>query len=207
MTPIVATRAGKPGMEPVHSFPVVMTVYQIITPARLSAAYTPAPISYKTIMNKKTSGLTLIELLVTVAVVMVLLVLGVPQFRTITASNRLTTSINLLQGDLAFARTEAIKRGMPVTISSAATNWATGGWTTAVTISGADTDLRISPPLTNMQQLTSTETEITFNADGRLDGGGTVRFTLCDDRSGDIGKQVDIRATGQTDLTTKIDCP
>ena len=207
MTPIVATRAGKPGMEPVHSFSVVMTVYQIITPARLPAAYTPAPISYKTIMNKKISGLTLIELLVTVAVVMVLLVLGVPQFRTITASNRLTTSINLLQGDLAFARTEAIKRGMPVTISSAATNWATGGWTTAVTISGADTDLRISPPLTNMQQLTSTETEITFNADGRLDGGGTVRFTLCDDRSGDIGKQVDIRATGQTDLTTKINCP
>ena len=207
MTPIVATRAGKPGMEPVHSFRVVMTVYQIITPACLPAAYTPAPISYKTIMNKKISGLTLIELLVTVAVVMVLLVLGVPQFRTITASNRLTTSINLLQGDLAFARTEAIKRGMPVTISSAATNWATGGWTTAVTISGADTDLRISPPLTNMQQLTSTETEITFNADGRLDGGGTVRFTLCDDRSGDIGKQVDIRATGQTDLTTKINCP
>ena len=207
MTPIVATRAGKPGMEPVHSFSVVMTAYQIITPARLPAAYTPAPISYKTIMNKKISGLTLIELLVTVAVVMVLLVLGVPQFRTITASNRLTTSINLLQGDLAFARTEAIKRGMPVTISSAATNWATGGWTTAVTISGADTDLRISPPLTNMQQLTSTETEITFNADGRLDGGGTVRFTLCDDRSGDIGKQVDIRATGQTDLTTKINCP
>ena len=207
MTPIVATRAGKPGMEPVHSFRVVMTAYQIITPARLPAAYTPPQISYKNIMNKKTSGLTLIELLVTVAVVMVLLVLGVPQFRTITASNRLTTSINLLQGDLAFARTEAIKRGMPVTISSAATNWATGGWTTAVTISGADTDLRISPPLTNMQQLTSTETEITFNADGRLDGGGTVRFTLCDDRSGDIGKQVDIRATGQTDLTTKINCP
>ena len=206
MTPIVATRAGKPGMEPVHSFSVVMTAYQIITPARLPAAYTPAPISYKTIMNKKISGLTLIELLVTVAVVMVLLVLGVPQFRTITASNRLTTSINLLQGDLAFARTEAIKRGMPVTISSAATNWATGGWTTAVAISGGDT-LRISPPLTNMQQLTSTETEITFNADGRLDGGGTVRFTLCDDRSGDIGKQVDIRATGQTDLTTKINCP
>ena len=94
MTPIVATRAGKPGMEPVHNFRVVMTVYQLITPACLPAAYTSAPISYKTIMNKKTYGLTLIELLVTVAVVMVLLVLGVPQFKSVTASNRLTTSIN-----------------------------------------------------------------------------------------------------------------
>ena len=206
MPPIVATRAGKPCMEPVHSFRVVMTVYQIITPACLPAAYTSAQISYKNIMNRKTSGLTLIELLVTVAVVMVLLVLGVPQFRDVTASNRLTTSINLLQGDLAFARTEAIKRGVPVTISSGATNWATGGWTTAVTISGTDTDLRISPALTNMQQLTSTETEIQFNADGRLDGGGTVTFTLCDDRSGTLGKEVVISATGQSRLRTKIQC-
>ena len=206
MTPIVATRAGKPGMEPVHSFRVVMTVYQIITPACLPAAYTSAQLSYKNIMNKKISGLTLIELLVTVAVVMVLLVLGVPQFKSVTASNRLTTSINTLSGDLAFARTEAVKRGSPVTVSSDATNWATGGWTTAVTISGDDTALRVSPPLTNEQTLITNTTTLTFNPDGRLNGGGTVTFTLCDNRSGLIGKKVEIRAPGQTILKTKIQC-
>ncbi len=207
MTPIAATRAGKPGMEPVHSFPVGMTVYPIITPACLLAANTSHQISYKNIMNKKTSGMTLIELLVTVAVVTILLMLGVPQFRSVTAGNRLTTSINLLQGDLAFARTEAIKRGTAVTISSGATNWATGGWTTAVTISGADTALRISPPLTNDQTLNTDTTTIQFNADGRLNGGGTVTFTLCDDRVGLVGKEVEISAPGQSHLRTKIDCP
>lgn len=55
-------------------------------------------------------GFTLIELLVTLAVAAVLMAFAVPSFRSLTLSNRLTTSANEVVGALQTARMEAIKR-------------------------------------------------------------------------------------------------
>lgn len=155
-------------------------------------------------MNMKNAGLTLIELIVTLAVISILLVLGVPQFKSTTSNSRLTTAINTLTGDLAFARTEAIKRGISVAVTGS-TNWATSGWTVAENISGG-AKLRISPALTAGANITTNPTNTTtvsFNTDGRS---SAVTFTLCDDRSGNFGKRVSLTTTGQTFLTTKISC-
>lgn len=56
------------------------------------------------------SGITLIELLVTLAVVAILLTLGVGGFRTLVANARMTNAANSLIGHLQFARSEAVKR-------------------------------------------------------------------------------------------------
>jgi type IV fimbrial biogenesis protein FimT len=73
--------------------------------------------SYKTGMNiKNNRGFTLIELLVTVAVLILLLVLGVPEYRRMTENNRQVAAINKIVGDLNLARTEAVKRGRTVTL-------------------------------------------------------------------------------------------
>lgn len=66
-------------------------------------------------MNTK-SGFTLIELLVTVAIAAVLMALAAPNLASFLKNNRLTTVTNDLLGDLAVARSEAAKRGLPVTI-------------------------------------------------------------------------------------------
>ena len=156
-------------------------------------------------MIMKQTGLTLIELIVTLAVISVLLVLGVPQFQSTTANSRLTTTINKLTGDLAFARTEAIKRGEPVAVTASSNNWA-NGWTTAVTISGVTEDLRFSPALTaDVALTTSGVNAIQFNADGRSTA--SVNFTLCDDRTGSFGKLVNLATTGQTFLRVNQTCP
>ena len=65
---------------------------------------------------KNNRGFTLIELLVTVAVLVVLLVLGVPEYRRMTENNRQVAAINTIVGDLNLARTEAVKRGRAITL-------------------------------------------------------------------------------------------
>lgn len=60
-------------------------------------------------------GVTLVELLVTLAVLAVLLGLAVPSFANLMRDNRLATASNGLLGTLLYARSEAIKRGHRVT--------------------------------------------------------------------------------------------
>lgn len=62
------------------------------------------------------SGMTMIELLVTVTLAAMLMALAVPSYRYVTNSNRATTEVNGLLADLQFARSEAIKESQPVTV-------------------------------------------------------------------------------------------
>jgi len=79
---------------------------------------------------KNNRGFTLIELLITVAVLVVMLVLGVPEYRRMTENNRQVAAINTMVGDLNLARTEAVKRGRAVTLcgSTDGATCNTGNW-------------------------------------------------------------------------------
>ena len=76
--------------------------------------------------RQRTVGFTLVELLVTIAVVAVLLALAFPSFREITIRTNVTSVTNDLVGALNTARGEAVKRGMPVAVVS---NSGSGTWT------------------------------------------------------------------------------
>jgi len=68
------------------------------------------------------SGFSLIELMVTVALISILLTLGVPSFSAILRNMTLTSQANNFVAAIYLARSEAIKRGGGITID------ATGGW-------------------------------------------------------------------------------
>lgn len=61
-------------------------------------------------------GFTLIELMVTLAVAAIVLTVAVPSFRDLIRHNRLATQANQLVSALNLARSEAIKRGVRVTV-------------------------------------------------------------------------------------------
>ena len=82
-------------------------------------------------------GFTLIELMVTIAVVAILTTVAVPGFRDLIRNNRVTTQTNEVVSALNFARTEAIKRGRSVTVRLQPVG---DGW--SATVSTADADLR-----------------------------------------------------------------
>jgi type IV fimbrial biogenesis protein FimT len=62
------------------------------------------------------SGFTLVELVVVCTIVGILLAVGVPSYRYVTTANRVASEINGLLGDLQFARSEAIKQGLTISV-------------------------------------------------------------------------------------------
>ena len=80
------------------------------------------------------SGFSLIELLITIAIAAIITGLAAPSFKKMLDANRIQTTASALQGDLMFARTEAVKRGIWVTTCpstdqatcSGANAWETG---------------------------------------------------------------------------------
>lgn len=73
------------------------------------------------------AGVTLIELMVTLAVLAITLTLAVPAMQGFTIRNRLASINNDLMTALIYAKSEAVKRGVTVTLCSSSTGTSCGG--------------------------------------------------------------------------------
>jgi type IV fimbrial biogenesis protein FimT len=131
-------------------------------------------------------GFTMVELIVVISIVGILMAIGAPSYKYVTTANRISSEINGLVGDLQFARSEAIKEGLTVTVcattdgttcTGAGATW-TKGWlvfmdgSTIGKIDGTDTVLRMQKPLSGGDTFTadSSVTAITFNREGFAQG-------------------------------------
>lgn len=65
-------------------------------------------------MNKRSHGFTLIELAITIFVMALLLMVGLPSMNTWLQNQQLRTSAESVQAGLQFARAEALRRNAPV---------------------------------------------------------------------------------------------
>lgn len=140
----------------------------------------------------------MLELMFTLAVIVVLLAVVDPSYQYITNSNRVASEVNGLLGDLQFARTEAIKEGQTISIcvstdgsgcSSGNTNWHKG-WIVfsdpsnlGDTASGGTgyTVLRVQRPFTGTDTFTASNSvsAVSFSREGFAPGIATgTLFTL-----------------------------
>ncbi len=92
----------------------------------------------------KIQGFTMIELVMTIAIASILMSIAIPSFNSTLTRSRLTSYANDLVGALNLARSEAIRRGIQVTVShnGALTHWESG-WKVFVDING---DQTYNPP-------------------------------------------------------------
>jgi type IV fimbrial biogenesis protein FimT len=117
------------------------------------------------------TGFTLVELVVTVAIVGVLLTLAVPSFRDVFLTTHVRGGASDLQTALYFARSEAIKRACNVDVDAAGSpkKWELG-WTVKLQNTGGTCDgtvLRNQNALSDQLSSMSGAT-ITYRSDGRL---------------------------------------
>jgi len=148
---------------------------------------------------KREAGFTLTELMVTLTIVAILMGIGVPSYKYVTNSDRVSSEINGLLGDLQFARAEAIREGQTVTVcpaadttysscAASAATWDTGWLVWADLNSSGDLDstgeiLRVQQAFKSKDTLASNATvnAITFNREGFAAGiGNATAFTLKD---------------------------
>ena len=110
--------------------------FTILAPTRLHAGIC-RPIRARSfrpsnvMMIRSSSGVTLVELMATLAILSVLLGVALSSFTGLVRDTRLTTSINTVHSALFYTRSESIKRGRRVTLCTSvdqATCTAGAGW-------------------------------------------------------------------------------
>jgi type IV fimbrial biogenesis protein FimT len=179
-------------------------------------------------MKSYMRGFTLIELMVTLAVMGVVLAIGLPSFQNFIVSSRLTTGANDLVVALNLARHEALRRGQRVSVcpsSDGAACAASGGWEqgyivfsdggTTGSVDGTDTVIRRQPGLASGYAATgngNVDSYISFTASGvsRMASNalqaGTI--SLCAPDSSGLSRAVILSAMGRVRASdTGATCP
>ena len=175
------------------------------------------------------AGFTLVEMVVTIAIIGILTTLAMPSLRDAMLNGRMVGMVNDTMADLNIARSEAVKRNSTVALCpsingdtcSGGTNWALG-WIVFndVNLDGtraaATEDLikaTSAIPNTNPNALTVMQaapaTSIKYGPSGVVAGGQTI-FTFCDVRAGtpsgvNNARQITINVTGRP-IFSKITC-
>jgi type IV fimbrial biogenesis protein FimT len=159
---------------------VVKNDWRVAHPARMTRRAWPAG-------PRRAAAFSLIELMTVITVIGVMMALGAPSYKYITNSNRVSTEINGLLGDMMLARSEAIKEGINVSVCPSSngsactlsgTTWQTG-WIVFTdlnangAVDGTDMVLRVQKPFTSTDTLTPDDaavTFVTFNREGFATG-------------------------------------
>jgi type IV fimbrial biogenesis protein FimT len=143
--------------------------------------------------ERRSSGFTMLELVLVMAIVGILIALGVPSFKYVTTANRIASEVNGLLGDMQFARAEAIKEGQTVVVcvSSNGTSCTNSPWNNGWIVcsdpandgscDGGEPIYRVQKPFTSTDTfVASGNTDVlTFNRDGFAVGlAGAVTIAL-----------------------------
>lgn len=177
-------------------------------------------------------GFTLIELMVTVALVAIMLALAVPSMTTFMRNAELTSFTNTLLAGINAARSEAMKRGMnAMVVPTDAANWSSG-WIVFVDVdrsgthTSGDIDILTSAivpdslTVSNLGSSTAANLYVMYDASGysKLKTGGFGAWTFQIKRNDVSGselltqtRRIKIASTGRARVctpktSTDVDC-
>ncbi|MGQ9685303.1 MAG: GspH/FimT family pseudopilin [Thiobacillaceae bacterium] len=170
--------------------------------------------------QRRQSGVTLIELLVTISIAAILMAIAVPGFQDFFRRNRLDSATSDLMATLNYARSEAIRRGVPVSVCRSSNGEScSGGWQEGwIVFTNPDNDdtvdageeiLRVHQALPNgitLNANTNFTTRITYRSDGRITNtvGGT--FFFCPASGTTDARQIVVNGAGRARIEHAATC-
>lgn len=147
-------------------------------------------------LKRRIAGFTVTEVVMVMTIMGVLVGIGLPSFKYVTTSNRISSEINGLLGDMQFARSQAIKQGQTVTICassdgltcSGANTWQLG-WIVFLdafndhTVDPGDAIIRVQPKFNSQDTLIPSNPNpafsyAQFNRMGYAPTGAPGNFTI-----------------------------
>ena len=174
------------------------------------------------------SGFTLIELMITVTVVAILLSVGLPSYENFIKNGHLTAGNNELVSSFNLARSEAIKRGLRVTVCKSAnqsTCTTSGEWdqgwlvftdenNNGVYNSATETIILAHAKMNDLVTAVGNGTVtnyVSYVMSGKSQQAPTGlqsgTILVRDDRSGDYGRNLSISQTGRVNTVTGVTVP
>ena len=165
---------------------------------------------------KRSAGFTLIELMVSVAVMAVLLIVVAPSLAGFVRSSKVRSAQSELVASLMLARSEAVKRG--VTVGMAATTPIAGnefgaGWKVWVDDNG---DHVVDPAETVVREYPGFAGTVVLSTVGNVSwvffsptgfASNSVNFKVCANSDTTKGYSVVLQMVGLADVTEGVACP
>jgi type IV fimbrial biogenesis protein FimT len=155
------------------------------------------------------SGFSLLEILISVAVMIIVLTIAIPNFTGVVRSNRLTTAVNDFVGALHLTRSEAVRAGGATICASDnqedcnSTDWH-DGW---IVFSDFNSDgnhdadepvIRASDSIPESVTIDSAKNVITYSGNGFLSEPGIQSVVFCNKGAKELdGREVKIGTAGR----------
>ena len=147
-------------------------------------------------------GVTLVELMVTLAVLGILATMAVPAMNGIIQANRITATTSELSTSLQLARSEAIRRGSSVTIcgstdgATCGSNWSRWIVTGADSTTGAAEVVQSAGATSDSVEVSGPDAGLVFRSSGLLQNQAQLTVCVPSDSLGENQRLITVMVSG-----------
>jgi type IV fimbrial biogenesis protein FimT len=134
------------------------------------------------VTRRREAGFTAAEILVVLTIVGILAAMAIPSMSKLLATQAVRSASYDLNADLTFARSEAIARGVNVSVVGASTTDFKQGWT--ITEAAGSTTLRTQGARSSKINFTGNANTYTFDRTGRVTVGAPAQWFIEPSESG-----------------------
>ena len=155
--------------------------------------------------SRAAKGFTLVELLVTLAIVAIMVSIGVPMYGGFTKGTAITSRSSELVAAINYTRSEAVSRRASVRLAPLSGSWS-NGWQVS-TVAAVTTPLRVVDLSSSNADVAITEggglAQLDFDGQGRASAAPT--YTICP-KDGGTGRTITVNMFGRVRVVTLV-CP